>query len=312
MFENTLKNKLIYIAGHNGMVGSAVHHELKNEGYKNLITINRAELDLREENNVDRFFKKNKPNIVIMCAAKVGGIKANINNPVSFLLDNLKIQNNLISKSVEYGVEKLIFMASSCIYPSNCEQPMKVEYLFNGRLEQTNEGYALAKIAGIKLLEAYRKENSFNSISLIPCNLYGPNDSFDSVNSHVLSALVKKFYDAHKANLKEVKIWGTGIARREFMHVYDLARATRHILESETENIINVGSEKDVSINELSKIISQEIGYKGIIKWDKSQPDGMLRKLIDSSELKKIGFKCEITLIQGIRQMIVEYINLKG
>jgi GDP-L-fucose synthase len=311
MNKKILKNKLIYIAGHNGMVGSAIHYELKNEGYTNLLTINRAELDLREENKVDVFFKKNRPSIVIMCAAKVGGIKANINNPVSFLLDNLKIQNNLISKSVEYGVEKFIFMASSCIYPSNCEQPMKVEYLFNGRLEQTNEGYALAKIAGIKLLEAYRKEKSFRSISIIPCNLYGPNDSFDSENSHVLSALVKKFYDAHKANLNEVEIWGTGVARREFMHVYDLARATRFILESETENIINVGSEKDISISELSKIISQEIGYKGIIKWDKSQPDGMLRKLMDSSELKKIGFKDEISLNKGIRKMISEYINLK-
>ncbi len=305
------KNKLIFIAGHNGMVGSAIYNELRKEHYTNLLTISRAELDLREENKVDAFFKRNKPNIVIMCAAKVGGIKANINNPVSFLLDNLKIQNNLISKSVEHGVEKLIFMASSCIYPSNCEQPMKVEYLFNGRLEQTNEGYALAKIAGIKLLEAYRKENSFKSVSMIPCNLYGPNDSFDPVNSHVLSALVKKFYDAHKANLNEVEIWGTGIARREFMHVDDLARATRCILENETENIINVGSEKDISINELSKIIAQEIGYKGVIKWDKSQPDGMLRKLMDSSELKKIGFKDEIPLTEGIRKMIIEYINLK-
>lgn len=311
MNKNTLKNKLIFIAGHNGMVGSAIYNELKKEEYTNLLTINRAKLDLREENKVDVFFKRNKPNIVIVCAAKVGGIKANINNPVSFLLDNLKIQNNLISKSVEHGVEKLIFMASSCIYPSNCEQPMKVEYLFNGRLEQTNEGYALAKIAGIKLLEAYRKENSFKSVSIIPCNLYGPNDSFDSVNSHVLSALVKKFYDAHKANLSEVEIWGTGIARREFMHVDDLARATRCILENEIDNIINVGSGKDISINELSKIIAQEIGYKGVIKWDKSQPDGMLRKLMDSSELKKIGFKDEIPLIEGIRKMIVEYINLK-
>jgi GDP-L-fucose synthase len=312
MIKSELKKKLIYIAGHNGMVGSAIYRDLQKEGYDNLLTINHVDLDLKEENKVDNFFKINKPNIVIMCAAKVGGIKANINNPVSFLLDNIKIQNNLISKSVEYGVEKLIFIASSCIYPTNCEQPMEIKYLFNGRLEPTNEGYAIAKIAGIKLLEAYRKEYSFNSISVIPCNLYGPNDSFDPVNSHVLSGLVKKFYDSFKANHKKVKIWGTGIARREFMHVYDFAKATRHILENETDFIINVGSSKEISINELANLISQEVGYKGLIEWDESQPDGMLRKLMDNSELQKLGFKCEISLIQGIRQMIHEYSKLKG
>lgn len=294
------------------MVGSSVFKYLTSEGYSNLIYATRSEVDLTNENQVDYFFKSELPEVVILCAAKVGGIQANINNPVSFLLDNIKIQNNIMSASLKYCTKKFIFLGSSCIYPKESPQPMKEEYLLTGQLEPTNEGYALAKIVGIKLLQSFKKQYGFKSISLMPCNLYGPNDSFDPVNSHVLSALVKKFVDAKEDNLKEVILWGTGIARREFLHVNDLSRAIKFLLENFDEfDPLNVGSGFDISIRELADLISKKVGYRGIINWDDSKPDGMLRKCLDVSELNKLGFYPQIPLSSGIDEMINLYKKLK-
>lgn len=294
------------------MVGSAIYRLLTNNEYDSIIVKNRQELDLMNQSQVDDFFKTNKPEYVFLCAAKVGGIQANISHPATFLLDNLAIQNNVIQSSFNYGVKKMLFLGSSCVYPKECKQPMKEEYLMSGKLEPTNEGYAIAKIAGLKLIEGLRKEFGFNGISIMPCNLYGPNDSFDLAHSHVLSALVKRFVDAHDENLSEITLWGTGIARREFMHVDDLASASLFMMLNYNENeFINVGCGTDVSIKELAELISGLVGYKGIINWDATKPDGMLKKCMDVSKMANLGFLPQICLEEGISQMIDLYKKTK-
>jgi GDP-L-fucose synthase len=306
------KSKKIYVAGHNGMVGSATVRHLQEAGYTNLIYKTSKELNLTNQAAVHKFFEAEKPEIVILAAAKVGGIQANIENPATFLVDNLNIQNNICEASLKNGVEKLVFLGSSCIYPKESPQPMKEEYLLTGKLEPTNEGYALAKIAGLKLLSGMQKQYGFNSISLMPCNLYGPNDSFDLKHSHVLSALVKRFTDATDNNDTDITLWGTGIARREFLHVDDVARAIVYMMENYNDpNFINIGCGYDVSIKELAEMIAAKTGFKGQIKWDSTKPDGMLRKCMDVSRQKEIGFEPEITLEQGVDQMISIYKKIK-
>jgi len=309
----TLNRKTkVYIAGHNGMVGSATLRQMQREGFTNLLTAASKNIDLTNQSAVTRFFENEKPEIVILCAAKVGGIQANIDNPATFLLDNLQIQNNVMSASLKNGVNKLLFLGSSCIYPTECPQPMKEEYLLTGKLEPTNEGYAIAKIAGIKLLEGMKKQFGFNSVSLMPCNLYGPNDSFDLAHSHVLSALVKRFADAKAANAPSITLWGTGIARREFMHVDDMARAILFMLENYNDSqFINIGSGVDISIRELAEMIAALTGYEGNILWDNSKPDGMLKKCMDVSRMEALGFRPEIALKTGVEQMIGIYRGLK-
>lgn len=307
------KDVKIYVAGHTGMVGFATVKLFKEEGFNNIVTRTSKELDLKNETAVSEFFENEKPEIVVLAAAKVGGIQANINNPAVFLYDNLKIQNNVIHSAYSSGVKKLVFLGSSCIYPREAPQPMKEEYILTGKLEPTNEGYAIAKIAGIKLLESYKKQYGFDSISLMPCNLYGPNDSFDVVNSHVLSALVKKFTDAVNDKKKEIVLWGSGIARREFMHVDDCARAIFFMLRNYGgDDFVNVGPGNDVSIKELAELIAGYTGFEGQILWDSSKPDGMLRKCMDVSRMQKLGFIPSISLESGVKQMISIYKNLNN
>ena len=302
------KNACIFVAGHNGMLGSAILRSLQYNGYYRILTVSKKELDLCDINQVRLFIEKNKPEFVILAAAKVGGINANISYPVEFLQDNLLIQTNLISQSFKNGVKKFIFIGSSCIYPKECIQPMKEEYLLDGKLEPTNEGYSLAKITGLKLLEYYKKQYAFESISLMPCNLYGPNDSFDLEHSHVLSALVRRFSEAQQKGLNELTLWGTGIARREFMHVDDAARAIVYFMENYFgEEFVNVGWGKDISIKELAEMIAQKVGFNGIIKWDNSKPDGMLQKCMDVSRMKTTGFYPLISISEGVQQMINIY-----
>ncbi|TAF63092.1 MAG: GDP-L-fucose synthase [Cytophagales bacterium] len=303
------KNARIYIAGHTGMVGSAIKRLLEKEGYNNLIYATSKELDLTNEIAVKLFFEKNKPEYVILAAAKVGGIQANIDNPAIFLRDNLAIQNNVIHQAYLHNVEKLVFLGSSCIYPKECPQPMKEEQLLTGKLEPTNEGYALAKIAGLKMCQYYYKQYGFKSISLMPCNLYGENDSFDLAHSHVLSALVKKITDAKEQDLPTVTLWGSGIARREFMNVKDCAEAILFMLKNYHiyDNFINIGWGEDVSIKELAEMIKHKTGFMGEIHWDTSKPNGMLRKCMDINQMKEIGFQPKITLSEGIDEMIHLY-----
>ena len=300
-------NSKIYIAGHNGMVGSAITRLLRKEGFNNLILVSRKELDLKNQQHVNNFFRRERPDYVIL-AAKVGGIKANIKYPGDFIYDNLAIQNNVINASKFFEVKKFIFLGSSCIYPKDCPQPMKEEYLLSGPLEPTNEGYALAKIAGITLLSSYSKQYGLKSISIIPPNLYGPNDSFDLDHCHVLSALVKRFSDAVSKNNKEITLWGTGIARREFMHVDDLANAVFYLLENKIENeLINIGWGKDISIRELAEIIAQKTGFNGEIQWDSSKPNGMLKKCMNIDRMNELNIIPNIKLNDGIDEMIKLY-----
>jgi GDP-L-fucose synthase len=304
--EQTAK---IYIAGHRGMVGSGIERKLKKEGYNNIVTRTSSELDLRNQQAVNDFFEKEKPTCVILAAAKVGGINANISYPVDFLYDNLMIQNNVIKSAYNNSSKKILFLGSSCIYPRNSIQPLKEEYVMQGELEPTNEGYALAKIAGIKLLEAYSKQFDSEYIVINPCNLYGLNDSFDLEHSHVLSALVKKFVDAvADPKVKEVFIWGSGIARREFMNVDDLADAVFFYMKSEEKiNFINIGPGVDISIRELAELISKKVGYEGKLIFDNTKPDGMLRKCLDVTKMKNSGFYPQISLSEGIDQVINLY-----
>ncbi len=302
------KDDSIFIAGHKGMVGSAIQRLLETKGHNRIITASRQELDLLDLQAVQKFFEKEKPKYVILAAAKVGGIQANIHNPGKFLYENLVIQNNIIHQSYLSNIEKLVFLGSSCIYPKECPQPMKEEYLLTGKLEPTNEGYARAKIAGLKLTEGYYKQYGLNSINLMPCNLYGPNDSFDLQHSHVLSALVKRFVDARDSHQGEITLWGTGKARREFMHVDDLAEATIYMLDNyDSVDFINIGWGEDVSIKELAEMIASKVGFTGDIRWDTSKPDGMLRKCMDVTRMKNLGFSPKISLSEGVDQMIDLY-----
>lgn len=303
-----MKDKKIFVAGHAGMVGSAIVRKLREDGYTNILTIGRDFLDLTDSIAVRKYFDRWNPEIVILAAGKVGGIQANLDSPGTFTYDNLMIQFNVIQESLLHGVEKFVFLGSSCIYPRECPMPIKEEYLLSGKLEPTNEGYAIAKIAGIKLLEGYKRQFGMKSVSLMPCNLYGPNDNFDAKTSHVLSALVKKFVDAEAIDADEVTLWGTGTARREFMHVDDAAAAVVFMMERKyTEGMINIGTGSDISISALADLIADRAGFKGEIKWDHSKPDGMPVKVMDVSQMEMMGFTPKIELVDGIDEMIELY-----
>ena len=313
------ENNKIYIAGSNGMVGNALCKLLIKKGYKeNLLTTSRKDVDLRDDKKVEDWFKNNKPKYVIIAAAKVGGILANKNFPVQFLLNNLKIQNNLIENSYKFGVKKLLFLGSSCIYPKLSKQPIKENYLLSEFLESTNEYYAIAKIAGLKLCEAYRKQYDFDAITLMPTNLYGPKDNYKLNESHVMAALIRKFYQAKIDNSHEIHCWGTGNPLREFLYVDDLAEACLFVLKNWSPNKynspldsegnplswLNVGSKKEISILNLAKKIAQIIGFKGKLIWDKSMPDGTPRKLLDSTYINKLGWFAKTNLDEGIKNTI--------
>lgn len=303
-----IKTDRVFVAGHNGMVGSAIVRLLRKRGFENLILCNYCELDLRDTPAVQEFFEAQKPEIVFLAAARVGGIQANLDHPAEFLYDNLAIQNNVIHQSFLNGVKKFCFLGSSCIYPRECPQPMKEQYLLTGPLEPTNEGYALAKIAGLKMVEYYRRQYGFGGISAMPCNLYGTNDSFDPLHSHVLSALIKIFVDAVDSGTNNVSIWGTGSSRREFMHVDDAAEAIVFLVDNyDSPEFINVGWGKDVSISDLARLVAERAGFTGNITWDSSKPDGMPRKCMDVSRMKELGYCPIITLEEGIDKTIEEY-----
>lgn len=307
------KKSKIYVSGHTGMVGNAVVKLLRNKGYTTLIFKTSKELDLRKQTDVEDFFKKEKPAYVFHFAAKVGGIKANISYPAEFLYDNILIETNVIHASYKNNVKKLLYLGSSCIYPRECPQPMKEEYLLTGRLEPTNEGYALAKIVGLKLCEFYNQQFHTNFISLMPPNLYGENDNFDPNNSHVIAALIKKFVDAKIKKNPHVKIWGTGNAKREFLCVEDLAQACLFFMDTynakDIPPFINVGYGEDVSIKEIVEIIKDETDYQGDIEWDVFMPDGMPRKFLDSSVARELGWCAKISLEEGIKKTIQWYID---
>jgi GDP-L-fucose synthase len=295
------RNSKIYIAGHNGMVGSAIHRTLEGKGYRDIVTRNLDELDLRNQQDVASFFAIEKPDYVFLAAAKVGGIQANNTYRAEFLYENLMIQSNVIHQSYVQNVKKLLFLGSSCIYPKLAPQPLKEEYLLTGELESTNEPYAIAKIAGIKMCDAYRSQYGCNFISVMPTNLYGPNDNYDLKNSHVLPALIRKFHEGKLNNLDSVEIWGTGKPRREFMHVDDLAEACFFLMENYNEpGFINIGVGEDISIYDLAKLIKEIVGFQGDLKFDTTKPDGTPRKLMDISRLEKSGYKAKIRLKEGI------------
>ena len=286
------KNIKIYIAGHKGMVGSAILRKLKTEGYKNLITINSSELDLRIQSKVETFINNHSPELIINAAAIVGGIWANNNAPYQFLMDNMLIQNNLLKASVNCNVKKFIFLGSSCIYPKLASQPIKEEYLLSGPLEETNQWYALAKITGVKLVESIRKEYGFDYVSLMPTNLYGPNDNFDEMTSHVIPGMISKFHKAKIENLNSVTLWGDGSPLREFLYVDDLADAIFLFINKKAQDFIyNVGSNDEVSILELAELISSTVEFKGEILWDSKYPNGTQRKKLDSQKINDFGFK---------------------
>src|SRR6266581_2511322 len=297
------KSDKIFVAGHRGMVGSAIVRRLKADGFSNLVTRDRSELDLADESAVAKFFAEKRPTIVIVAAARVGGIKANDDFPVEFLLENLQIQNNVIHSAYESGVRKLLFLGSSCIYPKFAPQPIPETALLSGPLEPTNEAYAIAKIAGIKLCQAYSREYGANFISVMPTNLYGPNDDFNLETSHVLAALVRKAHEAKAQNEKQLIVWGTGKPRREFLHVDDLAAACLLLLEKyDSPEIINVGCGEDISIRELAELICDVVGFDGKLVWDKTKPDGTPRKLLDVARIRKLGWQATIPLRKGIAQ----------
>jgi GDP-L-fucose synthase len=295
------KSEKIFIAGHRGLVGSALIRQLQRGGFANLITPDRAQLDLRSEAAVDLFFAEQRPALVIFAAAKVGGIKANNDLPVEFLLDNLQIQNNVIRAAHEVDVRKLLFLGSSCIYPKHAPQPIPESALLTGPLEPTNEAYAIAKIAGIKLCQSYAREYGENFISAMPTNLYGPNDNFDLLSSHVLPALLRKAHEAKQQGDRELIVWGSGKPRREFMHVDDLAAACVFLLEKyDSAEIINVGCGEDISIRKLAELICDIVGFQGELTWDTTRPDGTPRKLLDVSKLHDLGWHHTIGLREGI------------
>ena len=297
------KSEKIFVAGHRGMVGSALIRGLETAGFNKLLKRDRSELDLGDSEVVTKFFCNEKPEVVIFAAAKVGGIKANNEQPVEFLLENLRVQNNVIAAAHESGVRKLLFLGSSCIYPKLAPQPIPESALLSGPLEPTNEAYAIAKIAGVKLCQAFSREYGANFISAMPTNLYGPNDNFDLETSHVLAALLRKAYEAKKSSARELVVWGTGTPRREFLHVDDCASACLFLLEKyDSPEIINVGCGEDISIHELAELICDVVGFDGELSWDKTKPDGTPRKLLDLSKLRGLGWTPTIPLRDGIAQ----------
>lgn len=303
-----LKDSKIYIAGHRGLVGSAILENLRAKGYSGLVCRTSAELDLRNQQQVMDFFAEEKPEYVFLCAAKVGGIQANIADPSAFLYDNIMIHTNVIQGAYLCGVKKLLVLGSSCIYPRECPQPMREDYLMTGVLEPTNEGYALSKIVALKQAEYYYRQYGFKAIAVMPPNIYGTNDCFDLAKSHVMAALVKRFVEAEEERVPEVCLWGTGNARREFMHVRDLAEAAWFMMENyDKPEFINVGWGEDVSIRGLAGLIAELAGYTGKISWDPSRPDGMMRKCMDVSRMLETGFVPQIRLEEGLREMISFY-----
>ncbi len=305
------KNDKIYVAGHRGMVGSAIVRKLQQEGFENLVLRTSAELDLRCQEAVDTFFKEHKPDYVFLAAARVGGIVANNTYRGEFLYDNLMIQNNVIHSAYKHSVTKLLFLGSSCIYPKFAEQPIKEDYLLTGILENTNEPYAIAKIAGLKLCEAYRSQYGCNFISAMPTNLYGPNDNYDLNNSHVLPALLRKMIVAKREQQPAVEIWGSGTPRREFLHVDDLADACFFLMqEYDGTEWMNIGVGEDVTIKELAEIIKDVVGYDGELQFNTSKPDGTPRKLLDVSKLQNRGWKASTALREGIEKVYEEVKSL--
>jgi GDP-L-fucose synthase len=295
------KSDKIFIAGHRGLVGSALVRKLQQDGFTDLLLRDRSQLDLRNETGVGRFFEQEKPAVVILAAAKVGGIKANDDLPVEFLLENLQMQNNVVRAAYENEVRKLLFLGSSCIYPKHAPQPIPESALLTGPLEPTNEAYAIAKIAGIKLCQAYGREYGANFISAMPTNLYGPNDNFDLVSSHVLPALLRKAHMAKQEEKSELVVWGSGKPRREFLHVDDLAAACVFLLEKyDSPEIINIGCGEDISIRELAELICDTVGFSGELAWDTTKPDGTPRKLLDVSKIHALGWRHRIGLREGI------------
>lgn len=304
------KNSPIFVAGHRGLAGGAIYRALERQGYTNLILRSRAELDLRDQSATARFFAAEQPEYVFLAAAKVGGILANATQPAEFLRDNLAIQTNVIHSAWQTGVKKLLFLGSSCIYPRLAPQPMREDALLTGPLEPTNEWYAVAKIAGIKMCQAYRRQYGFSAICLQPTNLYGPGDNFDLATSHVLPALLRRFHEARMNQAPEVVVWGSGSPRREFLHADDLAAAALYLMESyDGESIVNVGSGEEVSIRELAELIRDVTGYAGALRFDPSKPDGTPRKLLDLTFLHSLGWRASIPLAEGVRQTYQWYLT---
>lgn len=295
-------DSLIYVAGHRGLVGSAIVRRLKRGGFDNLLLRSRSELDLTREAMVEHFFSEHRPEYVFLAAARVGGILANSTHPAEFLRDNVAVQTNVIHAAYRHGTRKLLFLGSSCIYPKHAPQPMSEDCLLTGPLEPTNEWYAIAKIAGLKMCQAYRRQYGFNAISVMPTNLYGPGDNFDLKSSHVLPALIRKFHEAKEQGKPYVEIWGTGAPRREFLHVDDLADACLFLMKHyDDERWINVGWGQDVTILQLAEIIARTVGFEGALRFDTSKPDGTSRKLLDTRRLTSLGWRPSIQLEDGIR-----------
>jgi GDP-L-fucose synthase len=306
-----LKNSLIYVAGHRGLVGSAIMRYLENQGYSNILTRTNKELDLRSQAAVEEFFQTFHPEYVFLAAARVGGILANDRYPAQFIYDNLMIEANVIHSAHTYGVKKLLFLGSSCIYPKFASQPLKEESLLTGELEATNEWYAIAKIAGIKMCQAYRKQYSDNFIAVMPTNLYGINDNFDLENAHVLPALIRKFHEAKVSGKPSVEVWGSGNPRREFLYADDLAKACCYLIENyDEEGIINIGTGTDLSIRELAEIIREVAGYNGKIVYDVSKPDGTPVKCLDVSKINRLGWQAKTGLKDGLEKTYHWFKNL--
>lgn len=302
------KDAKIYIAGHRGMVGSAILRNLQKKGFSNFVLKTSGELDLKNQQAVAKFFAEEKPDYVFLAAAKVGGIHANNTYRAEFLYENLMIQNNVIHQSYEHGVKKLQFLGSSCIYPKMAPQPLKEDYLLTGTLEYTNEPYAIAKIAGIKMCENYRLQYGCDFIATMPTNLYGPNDNYDLNNSHVLPALIRKFHEAKESNAEFVEIWGTGSPKREFLHVDDLAEACVYLMDNYNEpELVNIGTGEDIAIKDLALLIKEIVGFEGELRFDTSKPDGTPRKLMDVSKLHSYGWKHNISLREGITSVYEEF-----
>ena len=304
------QDKLIYVAGHNGMVGCAIVRKLRSLGHENFILKSSNELDLRNSAAVEEFFQNEKPEIVYLAAAKVGGILANMRYPADFLFDNLAIASNVIRASHKYGVEKLLFLGSSCIYPKHAQQPISESSLLTGELEPTNEQYALAKIAGIKMCEAYRAQHGCNFISAMPTNLYGPGDNYHPENSHVLPSFIRRFHEAKSKGFSEVVCWGSGEPMREFLHVDDLAEACVFLMDNyDEEGWVNIGTGSDLRIKDLAKLVAEVVGYKGTIKWDTSKPDGTPRKLLNVGLVNSLGWKASIDLRKGLESVYDNYLE---